>query len=248
MHAVGIDEDYVKRAIAEGVSVLGFSDHAPITFSDGYTSYFKMLPEELPAYVSSVLSLREKYADKIKIHLGLETEYYERFFEKSLDLWRTQPIEYIILGQHFVGDECEVVRDPSPSPSDSIERVKKYVDLVLSGVSSHRFTYIAHPDIINYTGGDIDAYLGQMERLIRAAKSLGMPLEYNLLGQRMQRCYPREEFWRLAASLGATAIIGCDAHEPWRVADKDELSVAYRFIDKIGISLADRATLVNPFP
>ena len=73
MHATGIDEDYVKCAIAEGVSVLGFSDHAPMPYGDGYVSYYKMTPGELPTYTSSILTLREKYADKIET----EKNHYE---------------------------------------------------------------------------------------------------------------------------------------------------------------------------
>ena len=74
-----------------------------------------------------------------------------------------------------------------------------------------------------------------------------MPLEYNLLGQVEKRCYPRLEFWQLATSLGARAIIGCDAHEPWRVAVREELREAYSRLDKLGIELVEKIELVNPF-
>lgn len=247
MHATGIDEDYVKRAIAEGVKVLGFSDHSPVRFDGGYVSYFKMTPEELPTYTSSILSLREKYKDKIEIHLGLEVEYYPEYFDRSLALWRDYPIQYLLLGQHFVGCETDTHPDPSPRPSPDKERVTRYVDLVLRALDTGRITYIAHPDLINYTGEDLDFYFREMERLIRGAMSLGMPLEYNLLGQTNKRCYPKLEFWELAKALGATAIIGCDAHEPWRVANSAELDEAHKFLNKIGIDIVDRIDLVNPF-
>ena len=43
----GNDEEYVKKAIAENVKILGFSDHAPnAPRKDGYESYYKMSPEE----------------------------------------------------------------------------------------------------------------------------------------------------------------------------------------------------------
>ncbi len=247
MHATGIDEDYVKRAIAEGVSVLGFSDHAPMLFDNGYVSSYKMTPEELPTYTSSILSLREKYKDKIEIHLGLETEYYRDSFERSLELWRPYPVEYLLLGQHFVGTETDAVPRPSSAPSDDKDRLRQYVDIVLEGIGTGRITYIAHPDLINYTGADMDFYFSEMERLIKGAMSLRMPLEYNLLGQRAKRSYPRREFWRLASSLGAVAIVGCDAHEPWRVAHPEELDTAYKFLSEVGIKLVDRIELVNPF-
>lgn len=247
MHATGIDEDYVKCAIAGGVSVLGFSDHAPMPYGGGYVSYYKMTPEELPTYTSSILTLKEKYADKIEIHMGLETEYYPSLWERSLELWSGYPVEYLLLGQHFTGEETDPDRDPSPTPSADKERVRRYVDRVITAIGTGRITYIAHPDLINYTGDDTDFYFTEMERLIRAAMAAGTPIEYNLLGQRQKRCYPREEFWRIASSLRAPTVIGCDSHEPWRVAEPGELSEAYRFADRLSLNLVDRLTLVDPF-
>lgn len=246
-HAIGEDEEYVKMAIAEGVKVLGFSDHAPMIFDGGYVSYFKMLPSELDGYVESVLSLREKYKNEIQIHLGFEVEYYPSNWDKCLELWQRYPIEYLILGQHFVGEETDQPRDPSPMASPDGARLTKYVDRVITAIGTGKITYIAHPDLLNYTGGDDAFYRAEIERLITAAKERNMPLEYNLLGMSGKRSYPRADFWRIAKDLGATAIIGCDAHEPYRVAKADELAAARDFLDSVGIKTVDRVELVKPF-
>ena len=86
LHANGEDEEYVKAAIAEGIKILGFSDHAPIPYTNGYKSGIRMTPDETDGYFSSIISLREKYADKIAIHIGFEAEYYEPVFSMSLEL------------------------------------------------------------------------------------------------------------------------------------------------------------------
>ena len=50
-HATGEDKAYVEAAIQNGFQVLGFSDHCPWIFSDGYVSPIRMTPDELaPAY------------------------------------------------------------------------------------------------------------------------------------------------------------------------------------------------------
>ena len=64
LHAEGADEEYVKAAIEAGVKLLGFADHAPMPYPEGYESYYKMRREELSEYCTSVLLLKEKYADK----------------------------------------------------------------------------------------------------------------------------------------------------------------------------------------
>ena len=82
-HANGDMEEYVENAIKSGLHILGFSDHAPVRYSTGYQSYFKMYPEELSLYVSEVLRLKEKYKSDIEILLGYEAEYYD-FYSDGL--------------------------------------------------------------------------------------------------------------------------------------------------------------------
>ena len=75
----------------------------------------------------------------------------------------------------------------------------------------------------------------------------GEPLEYNLLGMTAGRAYPRREFFEEVARRGGEVIIGCDAHEPHRVADKGELRRAYRELSVIGVKVVDTVRLVDPF-
>jgi len=246
-HALGTDEEYVLAAIAEGVSVLGFSDHAPMPYRCGYVSNYKMTVDELSEYCGSILALKEKYADKIEIHIGFETEYYPSLWDASVALWRDYPIEYLILGQHFVGEETDPDRDPSTRPSSDTGRLIKYVDRTIAGMRRIHPSCIAHPDLLNYTGADLDLYREEMGRLIRCAMELKIPLEYNLLGMSGGRSYPKPIFWEEAARLGAPAIIGCDAHSPDRVANPGEIATAKSFLDKLGVNLIDRFPLVKPF-
>ena len=37
-HATGNEEDYVLRAIENGLQIFGFSDHVPMPFPDGHQS------------------------------------------------------------------------------------------------------------------------------------------------------------------------------------------------------------------
>ena len=246
MHAIGEDREYVERAIAEGIKVLGFSDHGPMPYKN-YESYYKMTLGELPEYINSVSTLRDEFADKIKIHIGLEVEYYPSLWEQSLRLWNKYPVEYLLLGQHFVGEETDPMPDPAPRGSADEKRLIQYVDRATFAIETGRITYIAHPDLLNYTGADMNLYFDEMSRLIDVAKAHSMPLEYNLLGVAAGRAYPRREFFEEVARRGANVIIGCDAHEPYRVADKTELKRAYRELESIGVNVVEDVNLVYPF-
>ena len=56
LHAYGTEEDYIKAALSEGLSVLGFSDHAP--FPD-YDFGMRMPYSELDEYISELDRLKE---------------------------------------------------------------------------------------------------------------------------------------------------------------------------------------------
>ena len=246
-HAVGTEEEYIKKAISEGVRVLGFSDHAPYIFEGSYSSYFRMKPAEQDGYFDTLISLREKYGDKIKIHIGYEAEYYPELFSETLKLWEKRAPEYLILGQHVVGKEyVPELFIGATDYTESEERLREYVDLVIGGIETGRFTYVAHPDIINFHGDD-EIYRREMTRLILASKRRGMPLEFNLLGMSKKRNYPNYKFWTLAGELSCEAILGCDAHDPERVADPCEIYEALSYLDRRKISVIDEIKLVNPF-
>ena len=75
LHAFGTEEDYISAALNAGVSVLGFSDHAPFPDVDyGY----RMPYSELGEYFAAVDRLREERADDIIIKKSLEIEYLNR--------------------------------------------------------------------------------------------------------------------------------------------------------------------------
>ena len=56
MHATGDDEDYVLSAIKGGYRILGFSDHTPWKYRTDYVADMRMLPEELPGYLTVAIT------------------------------------------------------------------------------------------------------------------------------------------------------------------------------------------------
>lgn len=241
-HASGSEEEYIERAIAEGLTILGFSDHAPMPYEDGYVSHYKMAPEDIGEYFSTILSLKEKYKDKIDIKIGFETEYYPSLWEKSLELWRKYPIDYLILGQHCIPADSSPNKNYMSWPSPDEDRLREYTDYMIAGMNSGLITYVAHPDLINFTG-DEEVLKAERIRLIKEAVRLDIPLEYNLLGMSLGRNYPVPEFWQLASQMGARVIVGCDSHAPERVADKEEISTAIAFLESLGIHPIDEMEL-----
>lgn len=41
-HATGTPKDYIKYAIDGGIEYMGFSDHVPFVFPDGFQSHYRI--------------------------------------------------------------------------------------------------------------------------------------------------------------------------------------------------------------
>ncbi len=214
-HAGGADREYVEKAIQNGLSVLGFADHSPYWFPNGYYSTHRMRPEQLEGYVNSVLSLKEEYKSDIQIYLGFEAEYYPLYWDEFLKGIGVYPYDFLILGQHFIKNEIGKIY--MMDPCSDYDTLSKYVDECIAGMVTGKFFFLAHPDLINFKGSKV-IYQREMRRLCEAAFRLGVPLELNLLGLRDKRDYPREAFWEIAGEIGNEVVFGCDSHTPDSVA------------------------------
>ena len=239
-HAAGDEKQYVENALAAGLEILGFSDHSPYIFPAGYYSNFRMKPEQLPGYVETVLKLREEYKGKIEIPLGLELEYYPKFLPQLLPVLRDMPLDYLILGQHFIENEIE--SHYNGWPTDQKKLLETYVNQSMDAMHTGLFTYFAHPDLMRFEGED-RFYRTEMRRLCREARNCDMVLEVNLLGLRSKRNYPDWRFWEIAAEEGCTAILGRDAHDPEALLDEKTERKAREMISALGLRLLDKVPL-----
>lgn len=240
-HALCVsDEEYVKEALNTGLKILGWADHTPYTFPGGYYSSFRMRPLQLPGYVRTIEELRKKYAGQIEQYIGLETEYYPKHFGELLAFLRDFPIDYLILGQHFIGNEydspyCGLV-------TGDRDVVRRYCRQSIEAMNTGMFTYFAHPDLIHY-GEDRRFYQDQVRDICVEAKNCGIPLEINLLGLRENRWYPNRWFWEVAAEVGCDAILGCDAHSPQALNDPEAERNALTMVKELGLNLLETAQL-----
>ena len=239
-HATGDEDAYVKAAIDKGFSVLGFSDHTPYAFPDGYHSGIRMTLEQLPEYCNTVLTLRKKYADYIHIPLGLELEYYPDCLPQLLPVLRDHGIEYLLLGQHFLGNEAG--QPYAGRATEDVSILEGYCRQSMDAMQTGLFTYFAHPDLIHFMG-DERIYRTHMRRLCQEAKSCNLPLEINMLGIWSGRHYPNTRFWELAAEEGCSVVIGCDAHAPEHLNRPDAEEKAMEIVRHYGLSLLETVSL-----
>ncbi len=242
-HATGTEEEYILRAIDCGIKYMGFSDHVPLMFDNGYELGFRVPVAKAGEYVNTLSLLREKYKDKIDIKIGFEMEYFPTIFEQMLKNAIGYGAEYLILGAHFPDPEYPEIIDHSSAPSDSVDKLKTYVNRVIEGIKTGVFTYVAHPDMINFTG-DAEIYKKEMRKICIASRECGIPLEINCLGIRDNRHYPNMTFLEVAGEEQCPMTFGFDAHDALSAYDGESVPKALEMVKKYNLNYIGRPNVI----
>ena len=243
-HAQGTEEEMVQSAIAAGFDELGFADHGCWPYQTGFVSPIRMSVEELDDYIDTVLGLKEKYRDAIRIRLGMEYEGFPEFFPWLREMKREKGLEYCILGNHYdTNDDFGGFYFGACSQKKHLYR---YMETTIEGMESGLFEYLAHPDLCLHRYGNFDDAAERVCReLCRSANRLGMPVEFNILGLRRHVTdraegylgYTNEHFWRIAAEENVRAIIGVDAHTPSHMDCAELYRDIYKALTDAGIEV-----------
>ena len=233
-HATGEEREYIEAAIQGGLKILGFSDHAPYLFPDGYQSFFRMKEDKLHEYADTIRTLAKEYEKDIRILCGFELEYYPDYHKDEMAFLKQVNPDYLILGQHFIGNERSNFHSHNCPNMGDIYLVA-YVTQTIAAFATGDFLYLAHPDLIGYEYTP-ECIQREYTRLCEAAKKMNIPLEWNFLGARTHRCYPDKRFFEIAAKVGNSIILGSDAHDPCYVVDEASEHFALETLRTLGIT------------
>ena len=249
-HAANTDREYVLAAVRAGYTDFGFADHCPWPYRNGFVSGIRMDVGQLDEYLASITRLKEEFAGQIRLYAGLECEYFPDYFDWLKDTLKSKPIDYVILGNHSdLTDDGGMYFGEASRP----EHIRLYTLRTAAGMRTGLFSCLAHPDLVMRGYPVFDTACEEMAyTLCQTANELDMPLEYNLMGEEYKRRtdlpwkgvgYPYEHFWRIAAEMGCTAIIGLDSHRAAHVLETQEYAGAVRFLDSIGIKRTEEIRL-----
>ncbi|HEX3077744.1 MAG TPA: histidinol-phosphatase [Lachnospiraceae bacterium] len=239
LHAQGSEEDYVLSAIHANIEVLGFSDHAPFPDKD----YGLRMPyDQLKAYLNTLDSLSDKYAENIKVVKGLEIEYLPEYNQYYEDLLTKEGLQYLLLGEHFFSSTSGFFNIYNAISTDIYI---EYANAVASAMETQYFKMVAHPDLflLNPFAWDRNCEAA-CEIIINAAIKTNTILEFNANGFRRGKKvypdgtryqYPHRTFWKKISSANIPVIIGSDCHNPSQIWD-DTVENAYRELNEYGIS------------
>jgi len=230
-HAVGEPTAYAARAVALGLSEIGFSDHAPMPHDD--FDDWRMAGQQLSDYVAGVRQAQQAFP-RLCIKLGLEIDFLPGQEGWARDLAARHRWDYLIGSVHYVSDSW-ALDDPRRLSEwharDPWEVWSAYFARLTQAAESGLFDIIGHADLCKkfsiYPKQDCTPLF---RRFLSAARQQDLAIELNTAGLRKdcQEIYPSAPFLRLAAEAGVPITFGSDAHAPsevgWGFADAVRLA------------------------
>ncbi len=233
-HAEGSIDDYIERAIAQGIRVYGFSEHAPMDFDEGYRLSFG----EMEAYQHDILAARARYREQIDIRLGYEVDWLPGHMD---DRVLHAKVDFLIGSVHFINkwsfDNPEFIGGWKERDVDEIWQA--YFEAIQAMAESGLFDITGHLDLIK-----VFKYLPKKDirllakEALQSIKKADMVLEVNSAGLRkpIAEIYPSKALLQEAYALGIPITFGADAHAPDQVGAG--LEEAYTLARSVGYTQA----------
>ncbi len=210
-------EEMLLSAIDKGFTAIGFSDHSETQCDLSYC----MKLSDYPAYFKTVNALKEKYAGKIDVLLGLELDYYSEIIREGLD--------YTIGSVHYIcaKGECHPIDHSreqqeaciaSLCGGDPVEMAKRYYDILVEHIGRCRPTFIGHFDVITKFGifdNPSDRYYDVATEALDAAMAICPVLEVNtgaISRKKRDLPYPADFLLRRIKEKGGEVILSSDSH------------------------------------
>ena len=219
-HASGEPVDYARRAVAVGLTEIGFSDHSPMKRDD--FDDWRMLDSQLGEYVEKVRKA-QRDVPQLTIRLALEVDYIPGQEDWIRDLASRHPWDYFIGSVHYVSDDWAVDSPYKLSEwkhRDTFEVWSIYFERLTKAAESGLFEIIGHTDLPKKFGHRPTKDCTPLyERFLTTAKKHKCAIELNTAGLRKdcKEIYPSRQILALAHQHGVPITFGSDAHAPEEV-------------------------------
>lgn len=229
-HAQGTIEQYIQFALAQRLTEIGISDHAPLYWLEGDhpSPGSAMARSHLAEYVDEVLSLRAKYAGRIQVRLGLEADYVEGWDDVYRDALAPYPFDYVIGSVHYVFDQHIYNVYRWPDCVDPERHYAEYFRLVRASARSGLFDFLGHTSGILAYGPPPATELLQREfaETAAAVAEAGVAIEINASGIRKggPEPFPASALLREYLDAGVPMTYGSDSHLPSEVGHAREIA------------------------
>lgn len=215
-HATGSMEQYVRAAVARGLTTICFLDH--LTFQEA-GRYHAMSPREVPMYVNAARRLARQYRKKITVRVGLETDFSPRHVDQCIEIVDTFDFDVVGSSVHFL-DGQDVVSQRSAWSRGEIsagELYPKYLGVLESMLDYDYFDVVCHLDLPKkYNNRPSSSVVQGFWDLLEKIRENDLAVELNTSGFHypVKEAFPSPELLGRCAQLLIPVVTGSDAHTP----------------------------------
>jgi histidinol-phosphatase (PHP family) len=219
-HASGEPVDFARRALAIGLTEIGFSDHSPMRQDD--FDDWRMRNDQLDEYVEMVRKTQHDFPQLV-IRLALEVDYLPGHEDWIRDLAARHPWDYLIGSVHYVTDSWAVDSPAKLSEwanRDAFEVWSVYFERLTKAAETGFFEIIGHADLPKkFRHRPARDCTPLYDRFLTAARKHNCAIELNTAGLRKDchEIYPSRQILELAFNKGVPITFGSDAHAPEEV-------------------------------
>lgn len=254
--------EYIKEAVKQGISTLGFSDHSPLPFENS----FALREERVKEYCETILSLKTQLnhqsdsTSRLSIVLGLEADYIPRSGYPFAHFQENYPLDFLIGSVHLVrnGSPDDLWFIDGPDPSTYSEGLKSYFgNDIRRGVTAYyrqinemlelnKMDIIGHLDKIKmhnrgrFFHEEELWYHDLVDETLNLVKERDVIVEVNTRGLYKKRCnslFPSVEILRKIRRMNIPVVISSDAHKP------TEISMLFDETSRMLFDIGFRATM-----
>lgn len=206
-------EQLVIDAIAKGYDEIALTDH--IWYDHEGSKDYRLKSHHGDEYLDFCCELKNKYADKISIVIGYESEYFPEFRQHYLDIKNDPRVDFLILSNHYFGglnDEYKVWY-----MIDDDKYIHENFALLKEGWELGVFDMHAHPDIIYHNYPFNETARSVTTEMAKYIKENNIPVEINANGMRkysphknedgIWQGYPNFEMWKIFQEHEITNVI-----------------------------------------
>jgi histidinol-phosphatase (PHP family) len=222
--------DYIKEALNQGFSSLGFSDHSPVPFPNS----FAIRDDRLEEYVAAI-SLLKKSTEGIAALLGLEADFIPGITGEFSTYRTNHPVEYIIGSVHLVKSDSGLWFIDGPDiavydkglkdlfSGDAVRAVTAYYRQLQEMIATQKPDIIGHLDKIKmynrnrYFLESEKWYEALVDETLDLAVETNCVIEVNTRGiykKRSETLFPGPEILRKILQKKLPVTLTSDAHKP----------------------------------
>jgi histidinol-phosphatase (PHP family) len=226
-----------RAAYDKGLTVVGFSAHAPVEKKTGFKTTWHMKDERLGEYMDEISAARRRWEGKIAVYRGLELDYIKGLRCALDNDIQSLNLDYLIGSVHYLlppygapftvdGPAAEVETGVMEGfAGDGEAMMNAYWDAVAEMLALGGFDIVGHLDLVKKNNAtnrffnmESETYLRRIEEVVRAVAAAaggGFVVEVNTGGINrgyLSEPYPSPAILRLLRRHNVPVMISADAH------------------------------------